>query len=98
MQEFFRQWYQVDPHINADAAFVNQNDVEIMTRLNAELRERLDDKALRARFRKNVQLIRDLMFEISERVRQFQPQIQSDIPDQPPTEYRLGTVFETLNL
>ena len=43
MQDFFREWYKADPEVNADAAFVDQSEVALMTRLNAELRDRLDD-------------------------------------------------------
>lgn len=98
MQDFFREWYKADPEINADAAFVDQSEVELMTRLNAELRDRLDDSALRKRFKANVDLIRDLMFEITDRVKRTQPTVQTEIPDQAPTANHLCQVFETLNL
>ncbi len=68
MQEFFRSWYAADPTVNAEAAFVDQSQIEIMTRLNAELKEKLDDAALKTRFEANVNLIRDLMYEITDRV------------------------------
>lgn len=98
MQQFFRDWYRADPTVNASAAFVDQSEIEIMTRLNAELREPLDDAALRDRFRRNVDLIRDLMHEITSRVRQSQPDLVSDLPSQPATEHRLSRVFETLEM
>lgn len=98
MQEFFRSWYEADPTVNADAAFVDQSQIEIMTRLNAELKEKLDDAALKVRFQDNVNLIRDLMYEITERVKQTQPQIKTDIPALSATENHLETVFETLNI
>lgn len=98
MQQFFRDWYAVDPEVNAEAAFVDQNEIEIMTRLNAELREKIDDAALRKRFATNVGLIRDLMLEITERVKRSQPQIETDIPVQPAKTNRLCSVFEALNL
>ncbi|MDG1807361.1 MAG: tryptophan 7-halogenase [Pirellulaceae bacterium] len=98
MQEFFREWYEVDPHVNAVSAFVNQNEIEIMTRLNAELKEKLEDSELRNRFRDNVDLIRDLMLEITERVQQSQPQLQAAVPAQRANTHRLDHVFEMLNL
>ena len=69
-----------------------------MTRLNRELREKIDDAALRERFGQNVDLIRDLMYEITSRVKQIQPTIQTDIPDESATQNRLCAVFETLNI
>jgi len=98
MQQFFRDWYRVDPTVNAHSAFVDQSEIEIMTRLNAELREPLDDMALKARFRSNVELLRDLMREITSRVRQTQPDIVSECPHQQALENRLTRVFETLEI
>lgn len=98
MQQFFRDWYQMDPEVNADAAFVDQSQIEIMTRLNAELREKIGDPALRKRFATNVELIRDLMFEITERVKQTQPTVKTEIPNQSATTNRLCQVFDALNL
>ena len=98
MQQFFRDWYKADPEINADAAFVDQSEIEIMTRLNAELREKIDDSALRKRFATNVELIRDLMFEITERIKRSQPHVPTEIPAQAATTNRLCGVFEALNL
>lgn len=98
MQEFFRSWHQADPTVNADAAFVDQSQIKIMTRLNAELREALDDEALTARFQTNVNLIRDLMYEITARVKRTQPQIRTEIPALVANENQLEAVFETLNI
>jgi len=98
MQQFFRDWYAADPEVNADAAFVDQSEVEIMTRLNAELREKLDDAALKRRFSDNVTLIRDLMFEITDRVRRLQPQVALDASPPPAKAHRLQNIFETLNM
>ncbi len=98
MQEFFRQWHQADPTVRAEAAFVDQSEIEIMTRLNAELREKLDDAALKTRFADNVSLIRDLMHEITGRVQRAQPQIESKIPLNGVTESRLENVFEVLHI
>jgi len=98
MQEFFRDWYEVDPNVNAVSAFVNQNEIEIMTRLNAELKEKLGDPELRTRFNNNVDLIRDLMFEITERVQQSQPQLEFGVSGERVSHNRLDHVFEVLNL
>jgi flavin-dependent dehydrogenase len=98
MQQFFRDWYGADPTVSANASFVNQNEIEIMTRLNAELREKIDDAALQARFRNNVDLIRDLMCEITDRVKRHQPQVAIDFPIQPATTNRLDSVFDALNI
>ena len=98
MQDFFRKWYEADPTVNANGAFVDQSQIEIMTRLNAELRENLDDAALKVRFQDNVDLIRELMYEITERVQQTQPQVKIDIPARAESEHHLEHVFELLNI
>ena len=98
MQDFFRKWHEVDPYVNACSAFVDQSEIDLMTRLNAELREKMDDAGLKARFRDNVELIRDLMFEISGRVQQNQPSIQTDIPANMASENRLSQVFDILRI
>ena len=98
MQEFFRSWYEVDPYVNASAAFVDQSQIEVMTRLNRELKDSLDDAALSQRFQGNVELIRDLMAEIIERVRRTQPTIELASPVSRPSISRLDQVFEVLNL
>jgi len=98
MQQFFRDWYAADPEVNADAAFVDQSEIEIMTRLNAELRQKIDDAALRQRFSTNVDLLRDLMFEVTERVKRSQPEVKTDIPKRTAKTNRLCGVFEALNL
>ncbi len=98
MQEFFRNWFEADPEVNAAPAFVDQSNIEIMTRLNRELTESLSDADLRQRFADNVDLIRDLMFEITSRVRESLPEIETSIGEQPPREQRLAPVFEMLNV
>lgn len=100
MQEFFREWHRADPRINATPVFVDQSNIEVMTRLNAELVDPLDGEELKARFFKNVDLIRDLKNEIQERVRNAYPEMK---PDQPmPANVsgvkQLDSVFEMLNL
>ncbi len=98
MQDFFRSWYQADPNVNAIPAFVDQSKIEVMTRLNAELTDKLDDAALRDRFNDNVDLIRDLMLEITRRVRQSQPQIETSIPSELASQEHLAPVFDMLNV
>ena len=98
MQKFFRDWYNADPTVRAESAFVDQSEIEIMTRLNAELREKVDDATLKARFNKNVALIRDLMFEITSRVRRSQPSVSADVSAKASNEQYLENVFATLNL
>lgn len=98
MQKFFRDWYDADPTVRAESAFVDQSGIEIMTRLNAELREKVDDAMLKERFNKNVKLIRDLMFEITSRVNQTQPNVTADVSKQASNEHYLENVFATLNL
>ena len=98
MQEFFRAWYECDPTVSADSAFVDQSEIEIMTRLNAELRDTLDDRALADRFRTNVKLIEDLMLEIMHRVQKSQPDVSVEIPADIADVNRLDNVFDTLNL
>ncbi|MEM9942946.1 MAG: hypothetical protein AAF939_15390, partial [Planctomycetota bacterium] len=98
MQTFFREWYEADPNVDADAAFVDQSNIEIMTRLNKELTDKLNDSELKDRFRQNVILIRDLMNEIISRVKISQPNITSKIKPEPVLHPRLDPVFETLNV
>ena len=98
MQKFFRDWHNADPTVRADPAFVDQSEIEIMTRLNAELRDKIGDDLLRKRFQQNVKLIRDLMHEITSRINQTQPGLSTDIPASEVDERRLDNVFATLNL
>ena len=98
MQDFFREWYNADPNVDAIPAFVDQSNIEIMTRLNRELTEPMDDAGLRKRFNTNVDLIRGLMHEIMQRVQAAQPNIEFEIDEQPIGEQRLGAVFEMLEV
>lgn len=98
MQQFFRGWHAADPTVRAEAAFVDQSEIELMTRLNAELRQKLDDASLKGRFAENVCLIRDLMYEITGRIQRVQPAVQTDILERTATENRLENVFEVLNI
>lgn len=98
MQHFFREWYAADPTVNAPAAFIDQNEIDIMTRLNGELREPLEDQTLKTRFRSNVDLMRELMLEITERVQQSQPAIAQEFHYGPSTTTRLDKVFDMLQI
>lgn len=102
MQTFFRQWYEVEKTGRADAAFVDQNDIEIMTRMNVELREKLSDGDLQDRFFRNVDICRDLMSEMTERVCRYQPTVRSEqvesMMKSPPSQTHLNSIFETLNI
>ena len=98
MQDFFRSWYENDPEVNAAAAFVDQSNIEIMTRMNRELTQQLDDAELRQRFETNVEVLRDLMFEITRRVQSSHPQIESNIESRPVAQSQLEPVFDMLNV
>ena len=98
MQNFFRAWYKVDPNVNAIPAFVDQSKIEIMTQLNAELVENLDDDSLKQKFADNVELIRELMFEITSRVQLSQPDIECTPGVDSAKTLRLTPVFDMLNV
>jgi len=98
MQQFFRDWFEADSTVDADAAFVDQSEIEVMTRLNAELRDQVDDNELRRRFYDNVELIRDLMCEITDRVVHAQPDVKTDVPIGPARRTHLSAVFNVLNM
>ena len=69
MQEFFRQWYEIEKTAHADATFVDQNQIEVMTRMNRELKEKLENNDLRKRFYGNVEICKNLMAEMMQRVK-----------------------------
>ena len=77
---------------------MDQSNIEIMTRLNRELTERLDDQTLRERFKTNVNLIRDLMHEITGRIKAAQPDNEFDFDSLPAQKPRLTSVFEMLEV
>ena len=85
-------------NVDAIPAFVDQSNIEIMTRLNRELTETMDDASLRKRFNTNVDLIRGLMHEITQRVQAAQPDIEFEVDAQPIGEQRLNSVFEMLEV
>ena len=97
MQAFFRQWDADDPAASTPPLFVDQHDIQLLTQLNAELQQKLDDQALRGRIARNVELLRDILGEIIGRVRQVRPQLA------PPWEHvvsqrRLDGIFEILRI
>ncbi len=102
MQDFFRQWYEIEKTDHADAAFVDQNEIEIMTRMNRELKEKLSDADLRKRFFGNVQICRDLVGEITQRVLQYQPELKTSLPDgmvdAAPEKNHLCNIFSALKI
>ena len=98
MQDFFRAWYKADPNVDAIPAFVDQSNIEIMTRLNRELVEPMDDADLRKRFKTNVDLLRGLMHEITQRIKVAQPDIEFELEAESVDEERLGSVFEMLEV
>ena len=98
MQEFFREWHDVEPHVNASAGFVNQNDIDVMTRLNEELTIPVGDEDLRDRFANNVELMRELMFDIVERVKLRYEELSVAVPDGMITSSHLDSVFQVLNM
>ena len=98
MQEFFREWHVAEPHVNASAGFVNQNDIEVMTRLNEELTMPAGDEELRRRFTDNVALMRDLMFEMADRVKRRHEELPVTVPDGMTTSSHLESVFNVLNM
>ena len=69
-----------------------------MTRLNRELIEPVDDVVLRKRFNTNVELIRNLMYEITHRVQWSQPKIKSAIENRAADGDELTSVFEMLDV
>ena len=102
MQDFFRHWHETEKTDHADPAFVDQNEIEVMTRMNRELTEKLSDADLRKRFFGNVQICRDLMCEITQRVVQYQPELKTGLPDAmvgtAPEKNHLCGIFSALKI
>ncbi len=98
MQQFFRDWEALDRDIHADPVFVDQHEIDILTQLNAELRDRLDDRELRDRFARNTKILSELQIEIMQRIQRSRPELESAQETKPVTEHRLDRVFEALNL
>ncbi len=98
MQQFFRDWHASETHPHVDTAFVDQKQIDLLQMLNGELSERLDDASLRARFDRNVEIIRNLMIETIRRIGSNRPEIQSRLAEFPPVETRFERIFEALHL
>ena len=98
MQDFFRDWHESDPSPKPEAGFVDQSQIDLMTRMNSELREKLDTTSLRERFEENVQVLRDLKDEICDRVCATHPIEHRDSAPAFDGPTRLDSVFEVLNL
>lgn len=99
MQTFFRDWDAVDHNAESHPVFVNQNKIELLTQLNAELKERLPDDELRTRFLRNVKILEDLAGEITTRVSQVRSEVQlpSDLNSKS-FEQHLNGVFSALGM
>jgi len=99
MQKFFRDWKALEADGPAEAVFVNQNDIALLKQLNGELRDRLDDKALRQRFRRNVHSLQEVAGEITSRVAGARPGL---VPVEPAGRSgqgsRLTDVFAALQI
>jgi len=67
MQRYFREWDAADSGRDTSASFINQNEITILSQLNGELRDPLDDAALEARFRRNTGFLEELSEEILSR-------------------------------
>ena len=98
MQQFFRDWDEVDSGHDVEDVFVIQNEIDILKQLNGDLRDRLDDDALQMRFRRNVGILRDLAAEIAGRVTRYQPQLSWQNEGVVQGKNRLDGVFAALNL
>lgn len=97
MQQFFRDWNKADGDHPGRAVFVDQNEITILRQLNGELKDRLDDDALRARFMRNVRDLQDLAAEITLRVTSALPALACD-SGRPAQQERLESVFAALDL
>ncbi len=98
MQQFFRDWDEHDSNHDVDSVFIDQHEIGLLTQLNAELKDELDDTALKARFMRNESLIRELMAEIIGKVSLTRPGLATPGSLPSPTQSRLEGVFELLNI
>ena len=99
MQRFFRDWNEVDGGHEGRAVFVDQNEITILKQLNGELKDRMDDDALRTRFIRNVRNLQDLAAEITLRVTSALPVLATDDRSpRPAQQERLVDVFDALEL
>lgn len=67
MQAYLRQWDAAESDYESDSVFINQNEITILSQLNGELRDQLDDAALTERFRRNSEILEELAEEITRR-------------------------------
>jgi flavin-dependent dehydrogenase len=98
MQQLLRDWNAADDGQDAESAFVDQHGIDLLTQLNAQLRDQLDDDALQMRFRRNVGMLKELAAEIATRVTQRQPDLTWDEEVSPISGHRLDGVFDALNI
>jgi flavin-dependent dehydrogenase len=66
MQQFFRDWDAAGGCANP-AVFLDQQELDWFAQLNANLHDRLDDAAARARLRENIELLHALAGSIADR-------------------------------
>ena len=97
MQQFFRDWDAADTNQPAATSFINQNEITILSQLNGELRERLDDAELDKRIRRNAVILSELAGEIIARGGLLATD-QETAPAPPKRGGRLGEVFESLGI
>lgn len=98
MQQFFRDWNETSSDDEMDAVFVDQHEIGLLTRLNAELKDRLDNSELRERFQQNAEMLGELSHEIMQRVCEMRPGLQLPEVMAPAGASRLEGVFELLGL
>jgi len=97
MQQFFRDWDAADTNQHTATSFINQNEITILSQLNGELRERLDDAELDKRIRRNAVILSELAGEIIARGGLLATD-QETAPAPPKRSGRLGEVFESLGI
>lgn len=99
MQQFLRDWDAADAVWEEAPTFINQNEISILSQLNGELRDPLDDEELRTRFHRNVHILEELASEITRRC-PFSSSAAEAITGEAggSREERLGTVFEALGI
>ncbi|MEX2578004.1 MAG: tryptophan 7-halogenase [Verrucomicrobiales bacterium] len=98
MQRFFREWDAADPDYERSSSFINQNEIAILSQLNGELRNRLDDEALTARIERNVGILEELASEITTRSGTGPSAASKHPPNGSAPAGRLGEVFDALGM
>lgn len=97
MQASFREWNERDPGGHLEGTFVDQHDISILLQLNAELKERLEDRNLATRFTRNVEVLQELSAELTARVSTSRPGLAAVVSGAPPSQRRLENVFAALD-